>query len=154
WQWGGSVRPGRIGGCFWVGSSTASGDAASPSSGATSLALTSMSAANGWSARPGVDSGAGCGGGPAAREEAGVGPVRVSNVLVRRSRNFRHVGARSPLGRSLRPGSLFDPFFGTSVLGASLLVPGPPRGWAERDAAAGAFGSICGVRGAAGAAGT
>src|SRR5262249_61932955 len=114
----------------------------------------SMSAANGWRARPGVDSDAGCGGGPPAREGAGAGPVRVSNVLVRRSRNFRHVGARSPLGTSLRPDSLFDPFFGASVLGASLLVRGSTPGWAERDAAAGTFGSTCGAPGGVRAAGS
>src|SRR5215813_13283746 len=141
-------------GCLSDGSLTASGASSSTSSGATSFALTPMSAANGWSTRPGTDSDAGCGGEEAAREGAGAGPVRVSNVLVRRSRNFRHVGARSPLGRSLRPGSLFDPFFGASVLGASLLVRGSTPGWAERDAAAGTFGSTCGVRGVAGAAGT
>src|SRR5262249_42447761 len=136
-------------GCLSVGSPTASGDSSSTSSGATSFALTSMSAANGWSARPGADSGAGCGGGPAAREGAGAGAVRVSHLLVRRARNFRHVGARAPLGRLPRPGSLFDPFFGASVLGASLLVRGSTPGWAERDAAAGAFGPTCSVRGAA-----
>src|SRR6266850_8480712 len=94
-----------------------------------------MSAANGWITRGlGVDSAAGAGGGAVARGGSAAGAVRVSNVLVSRSRNFRQVGASSSLGRSFRTGSLFDPFFGTSALEAG-----------------GAFGSTCEAREPAGA---
>src|SRR5262245_6340774 len=113
-----------------------------------------MSAANGWSIQFGVDSVAG-GGGPAARgvSAAVAVPGRVSNVLVSRSRNFRQVGASSPLGRSLR-GSLLAPFFGASARAASLLNRGSAPGGAVRGPDAGAaFGSTADTRGPAGAAG-
>src|SRR5262245_50436108 len=115
-----------------------------------------MSAANGWSIQFGVDSVAG-GGGPAARgvSAAVAVPGRVSNVLVSRSRNFRHVGASSPLGRSLR-GSLFAPFFGASARAASLLDRGSTAGCgcAARAADAGAaLGSTADAREPASAAG-
>src|SRR5215470_550659 len=113
-----------------------------------------MSAANDWSTRFGVDSAAG-GDEAVARGVSGAaaGPGRVSNVLVSRSRNFRQVGASSPLGSSLR-GSLLAPFFGASARAASLLDRGSAPGGAVRGPGAGAaFGSTADTRGPAGAAG-
>ena len=104
--------------CLSVISPIAPGVSSITSSGATSLGSTSMSAAKGCrlsGGDAGVDGGAPAPGGSAP------GAVRASNVLVRRSRNFRQVGARSPLGRSSRAASFLVPFFDGSTRAPSLF---------------------------------
>src|SRR5262249_44480278 len=96
---------------------------------------------------------AGVDGGAPARGGSAPGAVRASNVLVRRSRNFRQVGARSPLGRSSRAASFFEPFFDGSTRTPSLFGRDSTGGCETRAAGAGAgLGSVCGAREAAGVA--